>query len=87
MGKRRAMREALGTDAKAAEAFVKAGTPSPPKPKPEPVLAGLVSLTVRIPHDLARALRRVAADRSVDRVEPYTQQAIVTEALERWLEE
>jgi len=45
----------------------------------------LIPLTVRIPPTLARALRRAAADRSIDRQAPYTQQAIATAALESWL--
>ena len=73
MGKRRPLSAAIGPDA---AAFVRAGTPTPATVEPDPS-AELVNLSVRIKPELARALRLAAAARSVDRIEPYTQQAIV----------
>lgn len=45
----------------------------------------LIPLTVRISPALARGLRLAAAERSVDRREPYRQQDILSAALEQWL--
>ncbi len=83
MGKRRPLSAAIGADAKA---FVRAGTPTPAMVEADPP-AELVNLSVRIKPALARSLRLAAAERSVDRIEPYTQQAIVAEALAQWLKE
>ncbi|MHC4065692.1 MAG: hypothetical protein ACYSUI_14510 [Planctomycetota bacterium] len=43
-------------------------------------------LTTKIKPDLAQALRRAAADRSVYQVQPYTVPGIVMAALEDWLQ-
>ena len=42
-------------------------------------------VTLRLPLPLVRALRRAAAERSLDYDQPYTQQAIVESALDHWL--
>lgn len=46
----------------------------------------LRSVTLRLPASLAEALRRVSIQRSLNYVEPFSQQAIVETALRRWLE-
>lgn len=45
----------------------------------------LHSVTLRLSTAAVRALRRVAAERSLDYEEPYSQQAIVEAALREWL--
>lgn len=42
-------------------------------------------MTLRLPLPLVYSLRRAAAERSLDYVEPFTQQAIVESALSEWL--
>lgn len=51
--------------------------------RPEP----LRSVTLRLRASTAEALRRASIQRSLDYVEPFSQQAIVEMALHRWLEE
>lgn len=45
----------------------------------------LHSVTLRLSPAVVRALRRAAAERSLDYVEPFSQQAIVEAALREWL--
>ncbi len=45
------------------------------------------SVTVRLQHSLAHALRRASIERSLHYDEPYTQQAIVEAALTAWLKQ
>lgn len=58
-----------------------------------PVSAGAIrgralrSVTLRMNPSLVRALRRAASERSLDFVEPFTQQAIAESALARWLQD
>jgi hypothetical protein len=46
---------------------------------------GSVSMTFRLPADLAARLIRAATERKLNRQRPFTQQEIVTEALSGWL--
>jgi hypothetical protein len=46
---------------------------------------GSVSMTFRLPADLAARLIRTATERKLNRQEPFTQQEIVTEAVSAWL--
>lgn len=62
----------------------------PPRPRratPSPARRayGLHSVTLRLSPELVQALRRTSAERSVEYLEPYTQQAIVEAALRDWL--
>lgn len=54
-------------------------------PSPHPHLPSTVSMTVRVPGDLASRLLRAAMDRKLGRLSPWTQQAMVTEAIAHWL--
>lgn len=45
----------------------------------------LASITVRIPRQVPGALFQASVDRRIQRKRPWTQQAIVTEALLAWL--
>ncbi len=46
---------------------------------------GLKSVTLRLNPGIVRALRKAAAERTIDYVTPYTQQAIAETALIGWL--
>lgn len=50
------------------------------------VLPAIVSLSFRLPAGLAGRLARVSAERKLRRERPFTQQAIVVDALTRWLD-
>ncbi|MBA4068179.1 MAG: hypothetical protein C0501_31660 [Isosphaera sp.] len=64
--------------------FVYAGTAVEPPPAraPQP---GRVPLTSRLRADYARALKRASLERELNRVEPFTVQEILEEALGPWL--
>ena len=66
------------------EAPLRAKASSAP-PTPHPHLPSTVSMTVRVPGDLSTRLLRAATDRKLDRLSPWTQQAMVTEAIVQWL--
>lgn len=51
-----------------------------------PALSGTLSMTFRLPADLATQLMRVALERKLRREEPFSQQDIVAEALRDWLQ-
>jgi hypothetical protein len=53
--------------------------------KPAVVDDALVSATFRIPDRLMKRLLRAAANRKIERQEPFSQQEIVAVALENWL--
>lgn len=59
------------------------------KPKKEkaapPKEERLVVMNTRIPESLSRDLFRASMERKLDKIEPYTQQDIVAEALRAWL--
>jgi hypothetical protein len=48
--------------------------------------ASSVSLTVRVPSGLPLRLLRAATDRKINQQSPFTQQEIVAQALEQWLQ-
>ncbi len=73
--------------------------PAPPQASPQKVRNGtpsvsaaslrgraLRSVTLRMNPTLVRTLRRAASERSLDFVEPFTQQAIAEAALAQWLQ-
>jgi hypothetical protein len=85
MGKRLSMLEGLTPRQ---EAFLKQGKPAGKKEnKQTSQHVDLVTFTVRLPRDMANALRKVAVERKVAGMSPATQQEVVQEALERWLKE
>jgi len=61
----------------------------PAKPKiqreREPQVVSYVAMTVRVPQPIPTALLKASSDRKLKKIDPYTQQAIVTEALQKWL--
>jgi hypothetical protein len=48
-------------------------------------LSSTMSMTFRLPSDLATTLMRVALERKLRREEPFSQQDIVAEALRDWM--
>jgi hypothetical protein len=50
------------------------------------VIPAIVSMTFRLPASLSYRLARVSAERKLRRERPFSQQDIVAEALERWLQ-
>jgi hypothetical protein len=56
-----------------------------PLPPSAPLEMGTMTLTVRIRPRLVLALRHATVARRDAKIAPYTQPAIVEEALERWL--
>lgn len=60
---------------------------APPVQAPIPVAAfpGVVSLNTRISASLGTALLAASMQRKIQRLEPFTQQDIVSEAVETWL--
>jgi hypothetical protein len=50
-----------------------------------PALSGTLSMTFRLPADLATTLMRVALERKLRREDPFSQQDIVAEALRDWM--
>jgi hypothetical protein len=70
-------------------------TPAPPKGGGTPLDAGqpastayasCIAMTVRVPSKLPTRLLRAATDRKINRQWPFTQQQIVAQALEQWLQ-
>ena len=69
-------------------------TPAPrqngvPKPTPmdsSPSVAGIVSITIRLPASLPSRLLRASVERKLRREQPFSQQDIVAEALHAWLD-
>ncbi len=71
--------------------------PAPPTPPPQngvskskpadsfPSVAGIASITVRLPAKLSSRLLRASVERKLLREQPFTQQDIVAEALDAWL--
>jgi hypothetical protein len=63
----------------------------PPTVQPEvraiqkPAEGGLVSLNIRIAPPIMAALLRASMERKIQRLEPFTQRDIVSEALAVWL--
>ena len=50
-----------------------------------PSVAGIASITVRLPAKLSSRLLRASVERKLLREQPFTQQDIVAEALDAWL--
>jgi hypothetical protein len=48
---------------------------------------GRVTVTVRLEPDVAEALSQASAERKMKRLEPYTQQDIIGDALKQWLQD
>jgi hypothetical protein len=46
---------------------------------------GRITVTVRLEPDVADALSQASAERKMKRLEPYTQQDIIGDALKQWL--
>ncbi len=96
MAERRTLTDAVG-DAWTAEetSFIKGGNLKDPQGEgektamPHTARAGRerVTITVRVKPDVAAALIRVTAERKIKHIEPYTQQDIIGDALEKWLSE
>jgi hypothetical protein len=55
------------------------------RPSLPPVSRGRVTVTVRLEPDVAEALSQASAERKMKRLEPYTQQDIIGDALMQWL--
>lgn len=51
----------------------------------EATVRGSVSVSFRLPSEMAARLLQAALERKLRRVEPFTQQAILADALEAWL--
>jgi hypothetical protein len=49
--------------------------------------AGLIAITVRVPHGVPSALLLASVDRKLKRHRPWTQREIVSEAITHWLKE
>jgi len=96
MAERRSMANALSPEK---VAFLRGESPPPhptpeeppPEPKAQRVLpapAGRerVTVTVRLEPEVVDALSQASAQRKLKRLEPYTQQDIIGEALKQWLQ-
>ena len=97
MAKRRSMANALSPEK---VAFLRGESPTPrqvpeeqpPEPKAQqvsPVPAGRerVTVTVRLEPEVVEALSQASAQRKLKRLEPYTQQDIIGDALKKWLQQ
>ena len=51
-----------------------------------PSVAGIVSITIRLPASLPSRLLRASVERKLRREQPFSQQDIVAEALHAWLD-
>jgi hypothetical protein len=75
--------------AKPLEAPEKPSPESVVKPKPQkekaPEQPVLVALGFRVPLEISQALFKVASERKLKRIRPFTQQDIIAEALSDWL--
>lgn len=59
--------------------------PASPGLAPPALVSATVSMTFRLPAELATALLRVSVERRLQNAEPFTQQGIVTVAVQDWL--
>ena len=97
MAERRSMANALSPEK---VAFLRGESPPPrqapeeppPEPKaqrvsPAPAGRERVTVTVRLEPEVVEALSQASAQRKLKRLEPYTQQDIIGEALKQWLEQ
>jgi len=81
--KRKSLAESLSSEA---QDFIDAGTPRPSKSTEDVAHLVLVSQTYRLPQSLVTALIRASADRKIARRKPWSQQEIVAQALQEWLD-
>jgi hypothetical protein len=97
MAERRSMANALSPEK---VAFLRGESPplrqaaeeQPPDPKaqrvsPAPAGRERVTVTVRLEPEVVEALSQASAQRKFKRLEPYTQQDIIGEALKQWLQQ
>ena len=61
-------------------------TPAKKLPRTTALPPVLVSQTYRLPADLVKELIKAAVSRKLDRTAPWSQQDIVAEAIQDWLE-
>jgi hypothetical protein len=54
---------------------------------PAPGGRGRVTISVRLEPEVVEALSQASAERKVKRLEPYTQQDIIGDALKQWLQD
>ncbi len=77
------------TEIPAPEESARSEVAPPAKPVISPIQkaaeGGLVSLNIRIEPPIMAALLRASMERKIQRLEPYTQRDIVSEALAVWL--
>ncbi len=95
MAERRSMANALSPEK---VAFLRGESPPPrqapeeqppekaQKVSPPPPGRERVTVTVRLEPDVVDALSQASAQRKLKRLEPYTQQDIIGEALKQWLQ-
>jgi uncharacterized protein (DUF4415 family) len=96
MAERRSMANALSPEK---VAFLRGENPQPrpsteeqpPEPKaqrvsPAPAGRERVTVTVRLEPEVVDALSQASAERKLKRLEPYTQQDIIGDALKQWLQ-
>lgn len=92
--KRRALSELPIHKREEAKAFIEAGKPKPQAAVPEqhpredpPVDAEtLVTQTYRLPQRVVRRLLLASTERKLDKKRPWSQQDIVAEAIQEWLD-
>ena len=62
--------------------------PAKARPQKEraPEVISFVPMTVRVPTKIPEALLKAASDRKLRKAKPFTQQDIVAEALQNWLQ-
>jgi hypothetical protein len=89
--KRRALSDLPIHKREEAEAFIDEGKPKPqqpdrPKEEPPPEADTLVTQTYRLPQRIVRKLLLASTERKLDRKKPWSQQDIVAEAIQEWLD-
>ena len=97
MAERRSMANALSPEK---AAFLRGESPPPhpapeepppeskaPRVSPAPTGRERVTVTVRLEPEVVEALSQASAQRKLKRLEPYTQQDIIGEALKQWLQQ
>ena len=88
--KRRALSDLPIHKREEAEAFIDEGKPKPQQPdraKEAPAAEAdiLITQTYRLPQRIVRKLLLASTERKLDRKKPWSQQDIVAEALQEWL--
>jgi hypothetical protein len=89
--KRRALSDLPVNKQREAEAFIEAGKPKPQEPdgpKEEPLVEGdtLITQTYRLPQRIVRRLLLASTERKLAKKKPWSQQDIVAEAIQEWLD-